>query len=571
MLKNESLLSVLTIGFDEKVVRKLIAWQEKEAFLYLGTLEHCLKGTSSAAFPVIDKAALAQKDIDFIILCEENKSLRYEAEQLKREKTAIITLDQFWIMETLAEQRLAMKKLYKEQQLFRTIVMYSHEGIQYVDENGIIQFVNPSFYRITNISPEERIGFHIKDVSPNGALARAYETKSPVIGHRSTGIGSNVETISNAAPIFVDGKFIGAVTTFQDVTEVRNLSRQLLEKEKEEKDTPVNHQGHEARFTFQHIIGESEQLKDAVSLAKRVAGTRSTIMISGESGTGKELFAHAIHAESPFCHHPFVAINCASIPSDLLESELFGYEKGAFTGAAGRKIGKIEFAKGGTLFLDEIGAMSLPMQAKLLRVLQFKEFERIGGLEKIKADFRIICATNENLHHLVMKKKFREDLYYRLHVIHLEIPPLRDRKEDIPLLVQYLMDKISADAGLSKMQLTNKGIALLYDYDWPGNVRELENFLERIMNVSPASVIPDSLVKEHLEQMQNKIPMKKAEQRHTLLSSPPTMPLRTIEKEYIKRALDHFGTTLEGKKKAARSLGISISTLYNKVKDYQLD
>ncbi len=566
-MKKAPFFSILTIGGDEKIINKFLEWNEQEVFYYLGNLER--KETN---FPTVNKSALQNKKIDIIVLFEKNDDIFQQAEEVKQERTALIYLDNFWLLEQLAEQTKTMKKLYKDQKLFRTILMYSHEGIQFVDEHGIIQFVNPSFSRITNIPPEERIGEHIEDVSPNGALNRAYHTKSPVIGHRSTGIGSNVETISNAAPIFVDGKFVGAVTTFQDVTEVRHLSQKLLEKEQEQSESSSKHKGHVARFTFNNIVGESKQLKNVIALAKKVTNTRSTVMITGESGTGKELFAHAIHADGPFYNKPFVAVNCAAIPSDLLESELFGYEKGAFTGATSRKIGKIEFANGGTLFLDEIGSMSLPLQAKLLRVLQYKEFERVGGLEKIKVDFRLICATNENLSALVSKKKFREDLYFRLNVVHLEIPSLRKRKDDIAILVPYLMDKISKHAGLSKMQLTNKGIALLNDYHWPGNIRELENFLERVMNESPSSVIPDAIVKEHIERlMLQKYPKKKEEARHTLLSLPPTLPLRTIEKEYIKQALEHFGKTLEGKKKAARSLGISISTLYNKVKDYQLD
>lgn len=569
-MKDEYTFSLLSVGYDREIHHQLIEWDGVGIINYLGMFDRSVKNKEEKQLFFIGNEGLENKKIDFILICGSKPDLISEAKKFKHLNSLIITLDEFWLIHSMMQQRLELKKLYTDQKLFRTLLMYSHEGVQFCDKDGIIQFVNPSFSRITNIPAEERIGYHVANVSPEGALNKAYQTKTPVLGHKATGIGSLVETISNAAPIFVDGEFSGAVTTFQDITEVQYLSQQLTEINKENEESS-SHKGHEAVFTFDDIIGASSCIQEVIELAKKVTRTRSTIMITGESGTGKELFAHAIHSTSPFYDQPFVVVNCASIPADLLESELFGYEKGAFTGAATTKMGKIELAAGGTLFLDEIGTMSLSLQAKLLRVLQYKEFERVGGVKKIKIDFRIIAATNEDLYALVKKNKFREDLYYRLNVISLHVPPLRQRKEDIPLLVEHLMNSISKRIGLNYMQLTNKGVAMVTDYDWPGNIRELENFLERVMNLSITSLIPESLIKENLEKLHGSNEKKTKQTEQSFITYPPTLPLRTLEKEHIRRALEHFGKTLDGKKKAARSLGISISTLYNKVKDYQLE
>lgn len=273
--------------------------------------------------------------------------------------------------------------------------------------------------------------------------------------------------------------------------------------------------------------------------------------------------AHSIHTESNFNEQPFVTVNCAAIPEGLLESELFGYEKGAFTHALKQKAGKIELADGGTLFLDEIGDMELSLQAKMLRVLQEKEFERIGGLKKIHVDFRIIAATNADLEKLVSEGKFREDLYYRFNVIRLEAPPLRKRKKDIPLLVQKLLNRIGQKIGFNPMELTETRISYLLEHEWPGNIRELENFLERLMNESTSSVIPDSLVKKHMQRTQAASLRRNDKNSKT----PSLLTLKEMEKDYIQQTLDYYGNTVEGKQKTADTLGISISTLYNKIRE----
>lgn len=550
-------LSILMLGNHPETLVKLQQWKEAGALSFVGIWEPSWEETFDCDFHII-------------LLTSKKEPYRKMAQSLHRPEMIVLDLDTFWMLELLITQFLELQSSSKDKQLFQTIFKYSHEGIQLVDASGIIQYVNPSFSRITNIPPEERLGKSIYEVSPDGALVQVLQTKTPVIGWKSTGHGSVVEAISNAAPIFVEGTLVGAVTTFQDITEIKHLSLQLRDREQKISDLhdQLSH-AHAPSYSFRDIIGESQSIAKTVETARKAARTRSTVLITGESGTGKELFAHSIHAESPFHQMPFVVVNCAAIPAELLESELFGYEKGAFTHAIKQKIGKFELANEGTLFLDEIGDMSIHLQAKLLRVLQSKEIERIGGLKTIKVNVRVIAATNRHLLDLVSEGKFREDLYYRLNVVRLEIPPLQRRIEDLPALVQILMKRISRRTGLNPMTLTNKGSAFLADHHWPGNIRELENFLERLMNESSASVIPDSLVHLHISKLLGTTPVQ-TEALPSADTGTPILPLRTLEREHIRKALELFGTTLDGKKKAARSLGISVATLYNKIKTYHL-
>lgn len=565
-------MSLLVVGYQKDMLDKMVEFKNAGIVSLVGVLDSS-SNQPYQGIPIFNLAdPLDEQEIDIILIVGNEETFHKEIEKWKKNNKLILSPETLWVLDRVAMQKRENQILTGKQKFYQTILMHSHEGVQYVDSKGIIRFINPSFSRITNVSPEERLGKHIEDVSPNGSLNKAYKTRTPVFGYKSSSVGSNVETVANAAPIFVDGKFIGAVATFQDVTEIKYLTEKLMEHEQEQK--VINQQssdGYESKFSIDHIIGESEEIKEPVSLAKRASRTRSTVLITGESGTGKELFAHAIHTESKKHDKPFVTVNCAAIPEELLESELFGYEKGAFTNAIKQKVGKIELANGGTLFLDEIGEMSLSLQVKLLRVLQYKEFERVGGLKKVHVDFRIIAATNADLEKLVSEGKFREDLYYRLNVIRLEVPPLRKRKQDISLLVQDLMGKIIERIGFNPMQLTNKGISMLAEYEWPGNIRELENVLERLMNESSTSVIPDSLVLKHIQTLMGVTSLRKESNFTVSPSVDSLLPLKDVEKEYIRKTLNHYGHSLDSKKKAAHSLGISISTLYNKIRDYQLE
>ncbi len=312
-------------------------------------------------------------------------------------------------------------------------------------------------------------------------------------------------------------------------------------------------------YQYEEIIGNSQVMKKLFSLINRIANQESTILIEGESGTGKELVARAIHKKSNRANKPFIKINCGALNENLLESELFGHEKGSFTGAIRQKRGRFELANNGTLFLDEIGDISQNMQVKLLRAIQEKEFERVGGENTIKVDVRIISATNRNLTQLVSEGQFREDLFYRLSVIPIKLPALRERKEDIPLLVSYFMNKLLQSKPSLKRYISDEGLNLFKEYSWPGNIRELENVIERLIVISPDQEIKLQLIAQQLGKDSN-YPQHRA---HTNLDE----ALFKFEKNLIVNALEEAGGV---KNQAAKILGIRTSTLYYKMEKYGL-
>jgi transcriptional regulator with PAS, ATPase and Fis domain len=307
---------------------------------------------------------------------------------------------------------------------------------------------------------------------------------------------------------------------------------------------------------FENIIGNSPAMRAVFEKIRLVADTRSTVLIVGESGTGKELVARAIHQQSSRCRRAFVPVNCAAIPETLVESELFGYEKGAFTGAAARKQGLFQTAEGGTLFIDEIGELPMGLQAKLLRALENRKVMPVGSTQEVDVDVRLVAATNRNLHEQVEKKQFREDLYYRLKVVELQLPPLRDRPEDIPLLIRHFIDQIAEENGRPMREMTPKALEALQAYDWPGNVRELRNLLESIIVLS---------VKEQIELADLPEQISKVKSARAVIQSGMTMA--AIEKEAIRRTLEETG----GRRgETAEILGISVRTLHRKIKEYDL-
>ena len=305
------------------------------------------------------------------------------------------------------------------------------------------------------------------------------------------------------------------------------------------------------QLTYQHhkIIGESDAIKRVLSQAEKVAQTNTCVLILGETGTGKELLAHAIHNMSDRKGHPMIKVNCASLPATLIESELFGHEKGAFTGAVSKQIGRFEAAHGTTLFLDEIGDLPMELQAKLLRVLQEGEFERLGSTRTISVDTRVIAATNHNLSELARKQKFRRDLYYRLNVFPITMPPLRERQEDIPLLVCFMLDKFSKSMGKSVKHILKKDMNLLIRNIWHGNVRELKNIIERAMIMSTGS----TLQFEFLADMERP-------------TEEMSLSLKEIEKKHILKVLHHTGWRVSGNKGAAEILELKPTTLEAKMK-----
>jgi DNA-binding NtrC family response regulator len=309
----------------------------------------------------------------------------------------------------------------------------------------------------------------------------------------------------------------------------------------------------EERSGYDEIIGQSDAMIEIYDLISQVAPTDSTVLITGESGTGKELIAQAIHGNSRRCYMPFIAVSCGALPDSLLESELFGYEKGAFTGAEYAKKGRFEMADKGTLFLDEIGDISLKTQVDLLRVLQTKEIRRLGGMEEIKTDIRILAATNRNLKKAISEKRFREDLFYRLNVISIHVPPLRERREDIHLLAKEFIRRYSFEMNKEPVRISSFALKLLEEYHWPGNVRELENVIERALVIGHgkeiiAEDLPFSSQEPAVESMPNSLKM--------------------MEKFHIKKILNKTGWNIS---KTARLLEIDRQTLYNKIDRYKIE
>lgn len=445
------------------------------------------------------------------------------------------------------------------------------EGILVIDLKGTIRFCNQFFLRILGLNEEEIIGREIGSVIPG---CRLYST----IGQNCSSWGeilriNSREMVISRYPLKFNNEIQGAVlkTIFPDMVIAKEVAAKLTNSY-----CNVNH--FRSLYTCMDIIGESEPMLLAKKLARRAARSTSNLIITGESGTGKSIMAEAIHNRSVRRDAPFVKVNCAAIPENLLESELFGYEEGAFTGASRRgKIGKFELANGGTLFLDEIGDMSLHMQAKVLQAIQDKRIERLGGTRSIDLDIRIISATNKDLEKMVAENKFREDLYYRLKVLEIRMPSLREMPEDIPRFIKGLLNKINKRLGSDAIGLTEESIRILQEYSWPGNVRQLENFLEQAVNYSDEAIIditklPISLEEDYNEDLNNysietfnakdnlgSDHLKPKDLNETLLEIE-----RNIIIETIKRCNGN-------KSKAAEALNIHRSVLYKKLKRLNIE
>jgi DNA-binding NtrC family response regulator len=310
------------------------------------------------------------------------------------------------------------------------------------------------------------------------------------------------------------------------------------------------------KFDFGKLVGRSKAMKNVMDIVKSVASKNVNILITGETGTGKEMIANLIHYNSTRASKPFIKMNCAAFGEGVLESELFGHEKGAFTGAITKRVGRFELADGGTIFIDEIGDMPLGTQIKLLRVLQEREFERVGGNETIKVDVRVLAATNQDLKQLIKEKKFRADLFYRLNVVHVNLPPLRDRKDDIPTLVSTFMNKMNEEKEYMVTKITREAMQMLLNYSWPGNVRELENTIESAMALSEKDLIEPKYMPAFLLFSQT--------QKGDFYQLPQNLTLSEMEQEIIKIVLDRTGGN---KTKAAKHLGIGLRTLQRKVKE----
>ncbi|MDN5347683.1 MAG: hypothetical protein PWP65_1247, partial [Clostridia bacterium] len=412
---------------------------------------------------------------------------------------------------------------------------------------------------IMGFSQEQVKGKVISDIIPSLKVADVLQSGSVKLNQLQ--LIKDKQIIANIIPINVGGEITGAVITFEDVTTIQKTEQQIRRK--------LYSKGMVAKFNFKDIIGKSKAIQDTIEVAKNFGQTDSTVLITGETGTGKELFAQSIHNISKRKENPFVAINCAAFPETLLESELFGYEEGAFTGAKkGGKPGLFEMAHTGTIFLDEIGEISPTLQARLLRVLQEKEVMRIGGDKIIPINVRIIAATNKDLKKAVKEGAFREDLFYRLNVLQLKIPPLRDRKEDIPLLIKHFL-MIKEPGLIPKLESFIPEIcSLTKDYTWPGNVREVENLVERIIALNKQLDISKNhnwLLKAIIDEQIGLCP------QDNLKSLPAKKPNQTLDIEVEQAERAAILKTLEqckgNKTKAAKQLGISRSTLWRKLRE----
>ncbi|CAB5132402.1 Nitrogen regulation protein NR(I), GlnG (=NtrC) [Olavius algarvensis associated proteobacterium Delta 3] len=446
-------------------------------------------------------------------------------------------------------------------EMYELIFDSIYNGAMVTDADGIITHFNKPYGQFLDLDPAAQIGKNCLEAIENSRMHIVAKTGKPEINqtHRMQGQDMVVQRI----PIRKDGRVIAVFgqVMFKDVRDVRKLADRLSMLE-----SKVKHYEEEllnlrsTRYTFESIIGTSRSTRQLKKEAFNAAANQFPVLVTGESGTGKELFAQAIHHSSPRKVYPFIRINCAAIPKDLLESELFGYEKGAFTGARGSgKPGKFELAHRGTIFLDEIGDLPLEMQPKLLRVVEDQEFERVGGTRVIQSDFRLISATNQNLDHMIAEGRFRKDLFYRLNVIPLNIPPLRERRQDILPIARHLLDQLKEEAAIAGIRIDPEAATFLKQHVWPGNVRELSNILERTLSTLEGDIIRLPDLPFYLQR----------ESRHGNGKQQGTIKdvQAKAEKDAILTALKETGYN---KTRAAGLLGIHRTLLYKKIKKYGL-
>lgn len=447
------------------------------------------------------------------------------------------------------ERSLELKNM---QQQMSTVLNTVQEGIIAVNRGGVVMDMNTAAVRMLQVKKEEAVGAALAVLLPSLPLSGVLGQKRDISNREVHRLVNNrrVYYIVSVRSWTEDHEVRGAVVTLRELSEVRRFVSHLS--------TQVHY------FSFDMILGAAPALVKAKQQAVQAAGSSATVLVRGESGTGKELFARAIHCAGERRDKPFIAINCAAIPEALLESELFGYEEGAFTGARrGGKPGKFELADGGTVFLDEIGDMSLTLQAKLLRVLQEHQIDRVGGLDPVPVDVRIIAATHKDIEAMVDSGAFRQDLYYRVNVFPLQIPSLRQRREDLPLLIRTFCDR-ACEALHKRIEcIEEDALESLLRYPWPGNIRELENTMEYLVNIAEDGRISARSLPQKIRD--RPVGPQPAPASSGVL---PVIPVPELERMAIRQALTLYGLTAEGKEKAAQALGISKATLYRRLKEY---
>lgn len=441
--------------------------------------------------------------------------------------------------------------LQKDQKnTLKTILENINKGVIITDKNNTIVTINPTAIKKLNLNCE-CVGKEILIVSQNDSIMNEEVFKLSIAGHEFTVVGKKI-----------------ALTSFDD----RKKSAFIFEDIKKINENIAEITNNNNVISLNDIYGNSKATKKLKENILKIADTSSTVLITGESGTGKELVARSLHSHSNRKDKPFVVINCSAIPDSLLESELFGYVKGAFTGASNNgRIGKFELANNGVIFLDEIGDMPLYLQAKILRVIQEKKIERIGSNKSVDLDIKIIAATNVDLEEKIKEQKFRSDLYYRLNVIPIKLLPLRERKEDVLPIVEKLITKYNNISGKNIYSIDEDVKSALLAYDWPGNVRELENTIELMFNISgnnhilTSNLLPDNLSNKKI------VDPSTCLQSIIKIEEEDLEDFETIEKKYILQALEKFGNTTEGKKLISEKMGIGLTTLYRKLKKFEIE
>ena len=443
--------------------------------------------------------------------------------------------------------------------MLETIIESTDDAISVADSSGRVVMVNKAYTKITGFNPEDVIGkFANVDIAEGKSVHMIVaKKKEPIFGHRIKVGPMKREVIIDATPLIVDKRFAGSVAVIHDVSKIISLSKKL-----EEANRTIRRLS--ARYTFDDIVGTSHAMQVAILQAKKVAKTPATVLLRGESGTGKELFAHAIHNASDRASHSFVSVNCASLPEGILESELFGYEEGAFTGAKrGGKRGLVEESHQGTLFLDEVGKMEVGVQSRFLRFLQEMEITRLGSTKVKHLDVRIIAATNLDLEEMIRNGKFIPDLYYRLNVVPIVITPLRERMKDLVPLVKHVIRKLNQEYGRAIENISDEVLEIMKNLPWYGNVRELENFVARaIINME----IGEKTIKiSHLPAFE--VPRKRSTGIRVPSGATLKSALSDFERHLIKTTLKSYGGN---RTKTAEALGINLRTLFYKIKRYKI-
>ena len=459
------------------------------------------------------------------------------------------------------------------------------DGICVFDREGTVTYINGSYNEITGENISE--GDNIHEISPNGSRMRVLEKGQKIMGEISQKKNGK-SVVANIVPIIVNQQITGGISVVKNLSEIEELIDRISHlSAKTEYLEEELHRRKKLNPAFNRIVGVSNKLYDAMKLAAKTADNNFNVLIRGESGTGKELIAEAIHYSSERATQPFIRVNCAAIPENLLESEMFGHVKGAYTGAIKTKIGKFELADKGTIFLDEIGELDKSMQAKMLRVIQKKEFQRVGDDRTITVDARIIAATNRNLEELVENGEFREDLYYRLNVIPIWLPPLRERREDIPVLSEYFLNKIAEELGCEPKKLSGEAMDALIHYSWPGNIRELENVMERINILADGREVqkedlPHYISENYHTSVNDEVPSEavtenglydaglslgKTSAEEIVTGNDEIMPWEYYEREIIRKALKKYGSY----NAAGKALGLTHKTVAAKARKYHIE